>query len=233
MSQPLALHRLQTLDLDIERHRTRIRDIATQLEQDAELRSAKAAVEAIQTALRPQETRINDLNLEIQTVSRQTKEFSDRLYGGSVSNPKELEDIQNKIAERKRRRTTLEDDLLETMIAVEELQEQLAGAEAHHSSVESAWTTEHAALSDESKQLKRELKALKAERADAESAVNAANLDLYQALRAEKRGQAVAVLQGEACSVCRVGQTSNIVQQIRQGDDIVRCSSCGRILVAV
>ncbi|MBN1565462.1 MAG: hypothetical protein JXA10_16570 [Anaerolineae bacterium] len=234
MSQTKALYRLQKLDLDIDAHRKRIRDIAAQLEQDTTLRQAQAAVQTLQDELRPNETRVKDLNLEIQTVSTQAKQFSDRLYGGSVSNPKELEDLQHKIDERKRRRATLEDNLLETMITVEELQAALSQANDHLTAVEATWNTEYAALSDESKRLKHELKVLKTEREAAEPEVNAANLELYQTLRAQKRGQAVAVLQGEACSVCRVGQTSNIVQQVRQSkDDIIYCSSCGRILVAL
>jgi predicted nucleic acid-binding Zn-ribbon protein len=233
MSQTKALYRLQKLDLDIDAHRKRIRDITEQLEQDTTLRNAQAAVKAILDDLRPREKRIKDLNLEIQTVSTQAKQFSDRLYGGSVSNPKELEDLQNKIEERKRRRTALEDDLLETMITVEELQAALGEANDHLTEVESAWNAEHTALSNEAKRLKSELKSLKVERHEAEADVSAANLELYQTLRAQKRGQAVAVLQGEACSVCRVGQTSNIVQQVRHSDDIIYCSGCGRILVAI
>lgn len=233
MRQTKALHRLQQLDLDIDAHRKRIREIAAELEQDADLRSAQAAVKELQDELLPNETQVKDLNLEIQTVSTQTKQLTDRLYGGSVSNPKELEDIQDKIDERKRRHAALEENVLETMIIVEELQARLADAAAHLSSVESAWNTKYVALSEESKQLKHELKTLKAERELAEPDVSEANLTLYLTLRTEKRGQAVAVLQDEACSVCRVGQTSNIVKQVRQSDDIILCSGCGRILVEI
>ena len=233
MSQPKTLRRLQKLDLDIDARRKRIREIAAQLEQDTTLRNAQAAVKAIQDKLRPKETHTKDLNLEIETVATQTAQFSDRLYGGSVSNPKELEDLQDKITERKRHHAALEETLLETMIEVEELQEQLAGATTHLIDVEAAWNTEHTTLSAEAKQLKREIKSLKTERKDVEPDVNAANLELYQTLRAQKHGHAVSLLQNEACSVCRVGQTSNIVQQVRQGEDIILCSSCGRILVAI
>ncbi len=232
MSQPKALFRLQKLDLEIDTRRSRLREIAAELEQDQALRAAQADVAAIEEELRPQQTRITDLNLELQTIDRQTKQLTQRLYGGSVSNPKELEDIQNKIAERKRRHANLENALLETMIMVEDLQAALANAEERLHQAEAERADQTQALTDEQQRLKADLKALKAKREPAQQAVDAANLTLYQDLRAQKQGRPVAVLEGAQCSACGVGQTANIVQKVRQDEEIVRCTSCGRVLVA-
>ncbi|HVO68524.1 MAG TPA: hypothetical protein VMT24_00680, partial [Aggregatilineaceae bacterium] len=120
MSQSRTLHRLQKLDLDIDGGVRRVRDLTAALEQDRALRQVQGEVAALQETLRPQQTRAADLNLELQAVADQTTQLSSRLYGGQVSNPKELEDIQNKIAERKRRHASVEDELLETMISIEE-----------------------------------------------------------------------------------------------------------------
>jgi predicted nucleic acid-binding Zn-ribbon protein len=120
MSQLKALHRLQKIDQDLDARRQRVRDIAVRLEQDDVLRQAQADVAALQSALHPPETRTADLNLEIQTIASQTGQLTNRLYSGKVNNPKELQDIQDKIAELKRRHAHLENTLLETMIAIEE-----------------------------------------------------------------------------------------------------------------
>jgi predicted nucleic acid-binding Zn-ribbon protein len=233
MSQTKALYRLQQLDLGIDTHRSRAREITAALEDDGTLREAQSAVEALQHDLRSEETRVADLNLEIQSVTTQTAQLTDRLYGGSVNNPKELEDIQDKIAERKRRRAVLEDQLLDAMIAVEDLQASLAGGAARLREVQTAWDGTHQALKQELQRVKQELKTLKTERDTAAGAVNADNLELYQSLRAQKRGQAVTALDGEMCSWCRVGQTANIVLRVRRGQDVILCASCGRILVAI
>jgi len=232
MSQSKTLYRLQQLDLDLDTRRSRIREITAVLEQDTELRQAQQAVDAIQKKLRPAETHAADLNLELQTVSTQSTQLSTRLYGGTVSNPKELEDIQDKIAERKRRHAHLENELLETMITIEELQESLVKAQKRLHIVEAERATEHKSLTTETKRLKQEIKALKADRQAAADQVSAENMDLYDTLRARKQRIAVAALDGDMCSVCRVGQTSNIVQQVRQDQNLIMCSSCGRILVA-
>jgi predicted nucleic acid-binding Zn-ribbon protein len=233
MGQNKALYRLQKLDLDIDASVRRIRDITAALEHDSVLRQAEAEVTALQEALRPLETRAADLSLELQAVADQAAQLTTRLYDGEVSNPKELQDIQNKITELKRRHASVEDRLLETMISIEDLQASLAEASSRLSEVQAARAAERQALSEELRRLKQDLKTSKAERQELARQVNPETLKLYDTLRASKQGRAVAVLEDSSCSICRVGQTSNIVQQVRQGQELILCSSCGRILVAL
>jgi len=232
MRQSAALYRLQKVDHELDRRRARVQAITDLLAQDDALRQAEAAVASAETSLRPLQTRAADLNLELKSVAAQTAQLTDRLYGGAVSNPKELEDIQEKIAERKRRHAELENRLLDTMIAVEDLQATLADAAADLQQVRAARRAETAALEDELARLKPEIRHYKAEREAALEPVLPESLALYKQLRAAKGGTAVALLSGDySCTVCRVEQTMNVVQQVKH-DDLVRCSSCGRILVA-
>ncbi|HEX3050680.1 MAG TPA: hypothetical protein VHP83_08500 [Aggregatilineaceae bacterium] len=231
MSQPQALYRLQKLDLELDTRRARVREINAALEDRSVVLQGRAAVEQLQATLRPQETRASNLNLELKTIASQNSDLNGRLYGGKVSNPKELGDIEHKIAELKRRNAELENQLLETMISVEELQASLVDATQKQNELEKSRSAEEETLTAELSRLKREIKALKAERETAEAQVNDENKALYQTLRASKQGHAVVLLKGDMCSYCRVDQTSNIVQQVRQGRDLIHCQSCGRILV--
>jgi len=233
MGQTRALYRLQKLDLELESRRARVREITAALEDDRARQQARADVNALEEQLRPQETRAADLTLEIRSVAEQTQQLNARLYGGTVNNPKELEDIQNKIAERQRRHAALEDELLETMIAVEELQEALTTARAHLQNVEQTWAATQETLKAELDRLKNEIRHLKADRQQIEQTISPEYMTLYQNLRARKNGHAVAVLEGESCSICGVEQTTATVQQVRQGLELITCESCGRILIAL
>ncbi len=152
-----------------------------------------------------------------------------------MGNPKELEDIQNKIAERKRRHAHLEDDLLETMIQVEELQ-AVAQPRLKDGCATSKPPGAHATKNAERRIAAVETRTQRPSKPNVRQLadqVTAENLDVYETLRAQKRGQAVAVLEDDSCSVCRVGQTENIVKQVRQDQQLVKCTSCGRILVVL
>jgi predicted nucleic acid-binding Zn-ribbon protein len=232
MSQTRALHRLQKLDLELEARRSRSREVAAALEDDRALRAAQAEADALEGRLRPQEARAADLTLEIKSVVEQTRQLNDRLYSGAVGNPKELEDLQNKIAERGRRHAALEDSLLETMIAVEELQAALEEARERLRQAETERAAAQETLGAEWQRLKSEIKRLKADRERAAGQISPEFLEVYQTLRARKSGHAIALLEGENCSVCGVGQTTVTAQQVRQNLELITCESCGRILVA-
>ncbi len=231
MNQSAALYRLQKVDHELDTRRARVQAITEQLGQNDAVRQAEAAVASAEHSLRPLQTRLNDLNLELKSVATQTAQLTERLYGGTVSNPKELEDIQEKIAERKRRHAELENRLLDTMIEVEDVQAALADATLHLQALRTTRRSETAALEEELARLKTEIKHYKAEREAALAPVLPESLTLYKQLRAAKGGTAVALLNGVSCTVCRVEQTMNVVQQVKH-DDLVRCANCGRILVA-
>jgi len=233
MSQAKVLYRLQKIDLAIETRRNRLREITTALEQDELLRKARAESTGLQAALRPQEAHAADLNLELQSITEQSRQLSDRLYSGKVGNPKELQDIEGKIAELKRRHADRENELLDTMLSVEDLQSSLVAATQRLNEAESNWTAQQKNLLDEQHRLKVEIKGLKTEREEAVKVIPEDLLTMYQTLRATKQGHAVALLNGEMCSYCRVSQTTTMVQKILRDQELLTCSSCGRILVAL
>lgn len=233
MSQTQALYRLQTIDLELEAQRKRLRAIKNQLSDDATLREAQASVETFQASLHPEEAQVKNLNLEIQTVNTQSKQFSDRLYSGAVTNPKELQDIQEKIAALKRRHADLENKLLEKMIVVEDLQTSLATAEEQLSAIEQQRAEEHGALRTEGREVQTAIKALKTDRENALQHVTPDTLALYDEMFSKKQGRVVSPLDGDACSICGVGQTTTLAQRVRQGQELIICSNCGRILIAL
>ncbi len=60
----------------------------------------------------------------------------------------------------------------------------------------------------------------------------AALLPIYDALRPRKGGRAVAVLlEGGACSACRVAASPGKMASARDGDELAYCENCGRILL--
>jgi predicted nucleic acid-binding Zn-ribbon protein len=233
MSQAKALYRLQKLDLELDTRRARVSQINATLEQDSVLRQAQAEVGQLREALRPKEVRAAELNQELQMIDHQAAQLGERLYGGGVNNPKELEEIQSKIAERKRRHADLEEVLLETMIAIDELQASLDQAARNLAEVQASRASDHQVLIDEMQRLKEEIKAIKVNRKTAEEQVSPENLELYQTLRPKKQGHVVSPLDGEACSRCCVDQTTTLVQQVRQDQSLIMCENCGRILVAL
>jgi len=231
MNQAQALYQLQTVDLAIAEKQTRLDEIDRLLGDDSVLRTAAQAVEDAQAALKPWTARSSDLDLEIKSLNAKMKAVDERLYSGRVKNPKELQDMQDEVAALKRRRATLEDDLLEAMIEVENHQALCAEASTRLADLQAEQETEQGDLRHEQQTLTGALADLKQQRQAALKPISAASLQIYQELRPVKQGQVVAPMIDTMCKTCGSTQTLTIAKQVRVGKELVYCTGCGRILV--
>lgn len=230
VSQATLLYRLQTLDLAIVQRRTRLHEIEGVLGKDEQVVQARQSLGAAEQWLKPWQTRVRDLDLEIKGLTQKIKEADHALYSGKVRNPKELQDLQEDIASMQRRQSQLEDELLEAMLHTDEGQAAVAHAEEALKQAQALWAGSQHDLIDEKGRLERELVDLEAQRQQASAAIDRDALSKYEALRVKKRGHAIALLEDDSCKTCGVEQTSMIAQQVRQGNQLVYCNSCGRIL---
>lgn len=231
MSQAEALYHLQVIDLQIIRNQKRLKEIAAALEDNVAVLAAQQQVETAQQTLKPLRTAVRDLELEIQTNSGKAKATEDRLYSGSVKNPKELQDMQNEIAAIKHRNDALEEKLLEVMMMVEEHEAVLAEHEVSLAEAKSESESQHEDLLGERDQLEAEVSTLLEKRKAALVPVTEDSLKMYNTLRKQKANQPMALLNGLSCGVCGIEQTMAIVQDVRRGGKFVPCLNCGRILV--
>ncbi len=233
MNQARALYHLQTIDLNIGSGQARLAEIEAILGQNPAVVAAEQSLQQAYEALAPWKTRVRDLELEIKSLGSKSTAVEQRLYSGSVSNPKELQDMQEEIASLKRRRSKLEDDLLEAMIEVETAQANVDHASTDLEETRAVWETEQSDLLQERNDLRNSLETQREQRINAIQDITEETLAVYRKLHKSKRGIVVSPLVNNSCKFCGVGQTTTFVQQVRQGHNLVYCDNCGRILVLI
>jgi len=232
MNQAEALYRLQEIDLNLARAHKRLQEISAVLGNNQTITVAQEQINEAQQRLAPLQTQARNLELEIQSNAQKISATDEQLYGGRVKNPKELQDMQQEIQSLKKRNRELEDSLLDAMVAVEEGEAVLTAKKAELQRIREAWESEHGQLLDEGAQLEDQITRFKQEREQALKGVTAENQKLYHNLRVAKHNQPLALLNDETCTVCGVEQTLAVARSVRQGQELVYCVSCGRILVA-
>lgn len=230
MGRGQRLYRLQQLDSERDAAERRLDEIEAELNDDRALRQARHRLEEAQERLQTWQSKQRDLELEIESLSSKTTRSKERLYGGKVTNPKELSDLEAEIASLKRRRQKLEDELLEAMINREEAQGARDEAEAHLQEVESDWSTRQADLKQERKELQQRLEEIGKMRESVVPGLGAEPLAVYERVRERKGGQAVAQIRDGVCSACGVTVPPSAEWKLREGS-MIHCDTCGRILV--
>lgn len=71
---------------------------------------------------------------------------------------------------------------------------------------------------------------LRAERTIAATALPKATLAEYERIRKKWSGVAIAEVEGGRCSACQIVLRPQYFQQLRRGDQLMTCESCGRFL---
>ncbi len=232
MSAALALFRLQQVDTRMAQMEARRRQIQEMIENDSELRAAMAELKAAEHEAHrfEQERRVAEEGARDQQIKIQQAESS--LYGGSVHNPKELQDLQADVASLKKHLAALEEQELEAMIKLESSQGAVQAAQSRLATVQSRLGQDQRHLLEEQAALSRDLQSLESERKAAVSAVPPKMLEAYDHLRQERRGVAVVEVQDNSCGACGTTLTAALQQSARHASELVHCPSCGRILFA-
>lgn len=224
------LYRLQTLDSTLIKHQTRLRAIAETLGHDATISAARAALSEAERHASQWQTQIRALELEIRGLIDKGDAAEKRLYSGIVTNTKEMADLQREIDGHNRHRVKLDDDLAEAQLEAEQADQLREHAAEKLRQAEATFAETQSGLITEKNKLEVEQNTYSRRRREAAAEVPPAALARYDDLRTKKRGLAVALLQNGSCSVCGVEQTSNLAQQVRAGQQLIACASCGRIL---
>jgi predicted nucleic acid-binding Zn-ribbon protein len=232
MSRSASLLQLQSIDLELDANHARLSAIENALGDDPAVKQAQRDVVATQAELHTGRVAVQNLEYENQTLGQKIAEVDSRMYGGSVSNPKELQDLQNEASSLKRRRETLEEKQFAALLAVEA--SEVRGAEAQHrlEQAEAAASQSHGNLREERDRLRVSVARLEINHSAAASGISAGDLELYTRLRQSKKGRAVSQLDEGACTACGVAPSSSRIQAARQGNELILCGNCGRILCA-
>ena len=224
------LCRLQTLDQEWEEKGRRFQALRQQLADQTPLESRREAQRRREMQLASRRRDLRDAELELASLQEKAREIETNLYSGHIRAPKELENLRRDGEQSKQRIAQLEDRILAAMTELDELEAASQQGAEELRAFESQWAETRESLTQEHKALRARLQELQTEREQTRSLLDRNVLALYDALRAQKGGQALAPLRDGLCQVCRVALPSFKIQSVETGESIITCEGCGRIL---
>lgn len=232
MNQALHLSQLQKIDTQLDQINLRLKEITSIMAADQSIQEAEADLENTRQALRLAHRELQKAEEKVQNQRVKIETSDAALYGGKIRNPKELQDIQLEIQSLKKYLVTLEDQQLEAMLVYEAAELEKEQAEQNLIRVQAQQASSQSHLLGEKDTLERQAERLRVEYRVAESQVDANSLSIYRRLREQKRGLAVTAIEDGACKACGSGLRPAELQSARSPNNLVFCSSCGRIIYA-
>jgi uncharacterized protein len=230
MSQISNLYRMQQIDSQLETTNSKLLSIEKVLGDNSIILAAQQNFNDAEEShrlsvnkLRDAENKSSDTRIKIELAEAS-------LYGGKIQNPKELQEIQSEVASLKRLLNTLDDKQLDIMMEVEEAEALLIKSKEGLIDTQKNQIEKNALLEGEKTKLLSEVDRLESERKAVLPTILSSDLSMYEQLKKNRNGVAVAKINSRACSACGTTLTAALVQATQSTGQIIRCPNCGRFL---
>ena len=222
------LIQLQRFDSDREQARRGVDAMPARREAiDARLAEAQAGVAVARERATASQTARRAIEKDLAMVQGRLAKFKDQLM--AVKTNKEYQAIQHEIATADAEVKRFEDRLLEQMMEADEIAAAIKQAEAALAAERARAQRDLEALGAEQAALERALAEAERQREDLAASMPAEVVAMFDQLRA-RRGTAVVEARDGHCTVCHVRLRPQVFNEIRRGDAIFKCDSCGRVL---
>jgi predicted nucleic acid-binding Zn-ribbon protein len=194
-----------------------IGNLESELERDAE---------------RLQETQLQQKATKLEAASQKERSetLNSQLYGGEITNPRDLESLEREASNALKLVEQQESALAEITEKIGEAQTKKTELEGKLGEAKTAWENRQAELQASLKELSAERAGFEGQRSKLTEGLDPTSLQQYEILRKSKGGLAVARVERGLCQGCRMSLPTHQQQRVRGGHQTVLCSSCGRML---
>jgi uncharacterized protein len=222
---------LQQLDQTIASSRAELESLPKQLrEADAKLNGARAAVTSAKEAHTQGLTQRKKLELDVEQWKIRAKKY--REQSSSVKTNEAYKALQHEIATAEAEAAKAEDQVLEQMMALEEVDRRWKHVEADLREAEQAIAAEKKQMQVQYGDKKKKMEAATIERETIARKVPEDLLSLYTRVEKRHPGSAMAEARDEQCRACGMRVLPHVLQMLKTETDeeVFRCEMCGRIL---
>jgi predicted nucleic acid-binding Zn-ribbon protein len=226
-----ALLALQQIDTQIQRAKKAQSGLDNGAQAEQQARAATEIAHAKRNALHKLHADLKDSELKLDGIETKRKSYQQKLYQGTITNTRELANIEREIEALGRQRSDLDGKVLALMEQSEQAQadlsvaeEQARADETHREAIVSAFQSRYASLEQEIADASRR-------RAASSAAVtDSALLKRYEDIRTKKASLGIVKIEGMDCGGCHMTLPAGVIKAVREGQQVQICENCGRLL---
>ena len=221
---------LQELDIVLDRVQSANDKAEYELSNGDMVTNLESELERDTERLQDTELQRKATKLEAETQKERSETLNSQLYGGEVTNPRDLESLEREAANVLHQVEQQETALAEITVKIEEAQTKKSELESKLEEAKAAWRARQSKLKASLKELNAERTGFQGQRSKLTEGLAPTSLQQYEILRKSKGGLAVAKVERGLCQGCRMSLPTHQQQSVRGGQKVVLCSSCGRML---
>ncbi len=224
------LLKLQSIDYDLgelERSKEYIPDMMENLKREIEESERKLG--DISEALDKAKVEQREVDLELSEKQEKLKNLQQRMM--AIKTNKEYDALVSEIDQIKERITELETRAVDLMEAIEGYEKEIEGLDGQVEGIKRINKEQISSLQEQIDSVGSKIQDKEKERKDLVGQVSQRVLRAYDRIRRGKGGAAVVPVKKRACGACYKALPPQKIQEIKLGQRIITCDSCGRMLI--
>ncbi len=224
------LLKLQNVDYDLgelERSKDYLPEMINNLEREVE--ETKNALEASEKEFSEQNLLQNKLDMELTTLNQELAKFQKQML--AIKTNKEYDALTNEIANRKKRISEIEEEILKILTHMDDLKEKIKEYKQKLEGIEKTNADQLVHLREEFGSIQDKIKIKEGDRKNITVRIDRKLLATYERVKKGRGDQVVVTIRKRACGACYKSIPPQMIQEIRKGEIIYTCDNCGRILI--
>ncbi len=226
-----ALWTLHLLDVAIAEREAAARALRGEVEGAGRLAELRERLEALRERAQRVRSAQRAAELELESLRAKRRRLEQDLYGGRLTNPRELVNLQRELEALASQYARLESWILEQMAEAEDVERELEDLDGQLRDLEAAYRMASEERAARCRALESELAGLRQRRAEHAATMDPKVVERYEWLRSRLQPP-VARIVGEACGGCHMTLATGFRERVRwQDGGPAACPACGRLLV--
>ena len=225
-----SLLSLQGTDQSLAIRRREYREVQTELDSEGGLPELREICEKTRVSELEAKVEMARLESDFAVLKDEVAELETRLYGGAITNVRELTAIETEHSAARRNLAQVEEAIAPAQVAAEHARQRFADLTAELKVKEKLWTTRQIELRSEKMEKGTAFNEMLQIRNDEAAQIPEDHLARYTRLFRSNRGIAIVQVDRGVCQGCAVRLPVGELTRLRAADGPIPCS-CGRALL--
>jgi len=224
---------LQKIDIDIDKEEKKKRNLPLVIERvTKEIQELKNNLKSKNEDYKNLQMKLKRIELDLAEKSNKIKKHQEDLYGGKISDIKELKQIQKVVANYQKEKANIEENVLDLMEKMEDLDKSIGHLDEDLKVKEEEFNKRKEEMDLARLVIKKNMNSLNIKRGEILSKITDGRLlREYELLRKEKGEKVIMEVDGPICPGCYLDLPSDVIHQLKNNRKIVICPNCSRILI--
>ncbi len=220
---------LQRLDSEIRQITFFLEGTQPQINDiDRKIELSSQTVNSTKEKMTTSQKRRRELESEVKNIKAQTAKYKRQL--NEVKTNKEYTALLKEIEESQKNVDRLEEEFIAEMILEDDIQKEIRAANQAFAAAQEKLSHEKEAILQRKKEMEEKSRQLSQHKKELLPLLPSEQVSLYLNIFRKKGGIALSPVRDEFCSMCHVRIRPQVLNELRDGQKLILCENCGRIL---